>query len=252
MESPYHRNHCNHSWIDRIDSLRRSVFRHRDHGDRPTCVGSQQPNPSNETIFLFNEQQDVVLDADLAVDVTAPGTYGAPPGGVIPAGTCVNSYFIHYDLIDANFYRGGSVTFEEEVLGLITSTETLDASDFLGAAGTFYASAADDEVGRALELERENNADEISLSADRSTVNATLIVSPELQDQIRVITLGVYDPGDSGDPGNPGDQDAIEVQIDVKPNRDPSCFNSNGKGVIPVGILGSADFDVKLIDVSTL
>jgi hypothetical protein len=44
----------------------------------------------------------------------------------------------------------------------------------------------------------------------------------------------------------------LEVDIDIKPGSYPNCFNMNGNGVIPVAILGSADFDVTQIDVSNL
>jgi hypothetical protein len=44
----------------------------------------------------------------------------------------------------------------------------------------------------------------------------------------------------------------IEIDIDIKPQSYPNCFNLNGNGVIPVAILGSADFDVSEIDVLTL
>ena len=40
----------------------------------------------------------------------------------------------------------------------------------------------------------------------------------------------------------------IAVQIDIKPGSDPNCFNLNGNGVIPVAILGSADFDATEVD----
>ena len=43
-----------------------------------------------------------------------------------------------------------------------------------------------------------------------------------------------------------------EVRIDIKPGSYPNSINKNGKGVIPVAILGSADFDVTQIDPSTL
>ena len=43
-----------------------------------------------------------------------------------------------------------------------------------------------------------------------------------------------------------------EIDIDIKPGSDPNCFNLNGHGVIPVAILGSADFDVYHIDIPTL
>ena len=42
------------------------------------------------------------------------------------------------------------------------------------------------------------------------------------------------------------------VSIDIKPGSDPNCFNNDGHGVIPVAILGSADFDVNEIDPSTV
>ena len=44
----------------------------------------------------------------------------------------------------------------------------------------------------------------------------------------------------------------LDVLIDIKPGSDPNCFNSNGNGVIPVAILGGADFNVTEIDASTV
>lgn len=44
----------------------------------------------------------------------------------------------------------------------------------------------------------------------------------------------------------------LQVAIDIKPGSDPNCFNNNGHGVIPVAILGSADFDVSQIDPGTV
>jgi hypothetical protein len=49
-----------------------------------------------------------------------------------------------------------------------------------------------------------------------------------------------------------GYETVVPVDIDVKPGSDPNCFNINGHGVIPVAILGSANFDVNEIDVGTL
>jgi hypothetical protein len=42
------------------------------------------------------------------------------------------------------------------------------------------------------------------------------------------------------------------VAIDIKPGSYPNCFNSDGHGVIPVAILGSADFDASTVDPSTV
>jgi hypothetical protein len=44
----------------------------------------------------------------------------------------------------------------------------------------------------------------------------------------------------------------LDVEIDIKPGSDPNCFNINGHGVIPVAILGSAEFKVDDIDLISL
>lgn len=44
----------------------------------------------------------------------------------------------------------------------------------------------------------------------------------------------------------------VDVMIDIKPGSDPNCFNSNGHGVIPVAIIGSADFDASTVNPSSV
>ena len=44
----------------------------------------------------------------------------------------------------------------------------------------------------------------------------------------------------------------VPVEIDIKPGSDPNSINLNGNGVVPVGVFGSATFDVNDIDVSTV
>ena len=44
----------------------------------------------------------------------------------------------------------------------------------------------------------------------------------------------------------------VAAGIDIKPGSDRNCFNSNGRGVIPVAILGTVDFDVAAIDAATV
>ena len=45
---------------------------------------------------------------------------------------------------------------------------------------------------------------------------------------------------------------SIEVEIDVKPGSDPNSVNANTRGVLPVAILGSDDFDATQIDQDTI
>lgn len=42
------------------------------------------------------------------------------------------------------------------------------------------------------------------------------------------------------------------VTIDIKPGSDPNSINPDSNGVVPVAILGSADFDVTTVDPSTV
>lgn len=45
-----------------------------------------------------------------------------------------------------------------------------------------------------------------------------------------------------------GPSDALAVQIDIKPGSDPNAINPRNQGVVPVAILGSAGFDVKRVN----
>ena len=42
------------------------------------------------------------------------------------------------------------------------------------------------------------------------------------------------------------------VTIDIKPGSDPNSVNPRSKGVVPVAVLGSTDFDATQIDYSTV
>jgi hypothetical protein len=44
----------------------------------------------------------------------------------------------------------------------------------------------------------------------------------------------------------------LKITDAIKPGSDPNCFNNNGHGVIPVAILGSANFDAVQVDPATV
>jgi len=42
------------------------------------------------------------------------------------------------------------------------------------------------------------------------------------------------------------------IDIDIKPGSDPNSINSKSMGLVPVAILGSAEFDVADVDITTV
>jgi len=137
-------------------------------------------NFQSPDLYAFDESS-TVLGANLIVNV------GSSP---IPAGTVVSSEYIFFDPGPSQ-HIVGTVTFATDVLGVITSTSDLAASDFLGAPGVNYL----DPANRGLEA-----GDSVTISApNQITVNFTAS-SPG--DYIRVITAGpasaVPEPGTVG------------------------------------------------------
>ncbi len=64
----------------------------------------------------------------------------------------------------------------------------------------------------------------------------------------------IYNPDQSDSDGD-GFGDAceeIQVPVDIKPGSCPNPLNVNEKGVLPVAILGTSDFDVTLVDPSSV
>ena len=89
----------------------------------------------------------------------------------------------------------------------------------------------------------------VSLDADYSLLfdpaTLTFTAPPSNPGTVVVLIEGntlSIEPGESKKP----------VEIDLKPGSDTNCLNNDGHGVIPVALLGSADFDVSHVDQSTL
>lgn len=85
----------------------------------------------------FDEQENVMLPANLSVDVLSNGMGGEAGSGVLAAGTKVCSHYIFFDPKNQSSVSA-TITFDQEVLAIITSTANLDTSDFLGVEGLTY------------------------------------------------------------------------------------------------------------------
>ena len=99
----------------------------------PASVTNQAPG-SNTALMLFDEVQNFIL-----------GTALTTSSGVIAAGTRISSHMVFLNRADEkkriSLTLAGTMTFDGAVLGLITTTAGLAATDaILGAVGTTYAS----------------------------------------------------------------------------------------------------------------
>jgi hypothetical protein len=138
-----------------------------------TPPASVQPGAteSDDTIGVFGEKTNQTLTADLTV------------GGVtIPAGTKVNSYYVHADAVgNANTDHpfSGTVGFGTKVLAIATSTADLQATTpTFGLAGTTYSTSVDQGL--------EYNDTATLSTQDKVTMNFHVY---NTADAIRIITL---------------------------------------------------------------
>jgi hypothetical protein len=131
----------------------------------PNSVGNdtfQSPN-----LYGFDEDQNILLAAPLVVNV------GSSP---IPAGSIVASHYVFFDPGPSQHVIG-TVDFDADVLGIITSTGTLAASDFLANTGVNYLNPG----LRGLEA-----GDSVTISGPRQILFDTVASSPG--DYVRVLT----------------------------------------------------------------
>jgi uncharacterized repeat protein (TIGR01451 family) len=141
-------------------------------------------------VNTFDEAQGKTLTAAIAVDGVNPGTYSTFPSGTakIPVGTVVDSHLIHSDIPSRNYTsrRIGTVTFADDILGVVASTAKLAASDSLGATGTLYAGTTQWRGLESSENGWATGGDKYTISADRRTLSFD--IQTLVMDEIRVIT----------------------------------------------------------------
>ena len=135
----------------------------------PNSVGNdtfQLPN-----LYAFDEDQNIRLLAPLAMDV----------GGVLPAGTVVASHYVFFDPDQVQTILG-TVNFSSQVLGIISSTGLLFASDFLANTGVNYLNPG----ARGLEV-----GDSVTISFTDQILFDTSASTPG--DYVRIITARAPD-----------------------------------------------------------
>ena len=144
---------------------------------------------SNECMFLFAEQQDVVLEDELAVD-SSPVRGGSP--ATLPPGSVVSSHLVHADSIgDALVEFKGSHTFDDPVIGIIRTGPLLfDSNVPVGIPTPEHDPGLDYEPdGFLRQLEADDRAEVVG---DGRTVEFELSVSTA-HDDVRILTGSVPD-----------------------------------------------------------
>lgn len=199
----------------------------------PPSVALHQAE-SATSAFAFDERQGVTLTEPLLVNYVVPGpiTDGFVTGR-IPPGTVVNSHMVHNDPVVGTHKprRLGEVTYDGEIIGVITAPSKLVSSDYLGAPGTTYGGTRSDRgFEGSIDTPGHVRSDRYAISADRRTI--ILDFRTFTLDDIRVIT-------------SPGD--ALQTTITESP--DPVTAGNDVQYTLTVkNVSGASVADVHVVD----
>ena len=145
----------------------------------------------NTNLYGFDEDQNVqVVGSPLNVDWLTSSS----AAGSLAVGTVVASHYIFFDPFGAT-RQVGTVSFDSEVLAILTSTANLLASDYLANTGVTYLNPS----ARGLE-----GSDSVTVSGPNEITVDWFASSPG--DYIRVLTA--FSPG-AEDPGTVPEPDAL-------------------------------------------
>ena len=100
-----------------------------------STVGNNNLQEAN--LYGLDEDQNVTLTNALNVNILADGLGGGGGSGTIAQGSIVSSQYIFFDPF-TTYDQQGTVSFNSNILGIITSRNLLNNSDFLQADGVTY------------------------------------------------------------------------------------------------------------------
>jgi hypothetical protein len=149
----------------------------------PAVLSGALQSDSEMRVFF---ESKFLPGAAIPVDVASPGgIYGnnnTSPGSV--SGFEVSSYFVHFDPVTSAIGRA-SISFDHDIVGLILTDATLDATDSLGAVGTAYPTGL---FGRRVEGGGVLGGEGVTwLGSSPNTIDLFFGAGPVI-DQVRVIT----------------------------------------------------------------
>ncbi len=146
---------------------------------------------SDSTAYVFSESS-TVLSSSLGVDIVDPGFYqfdSELQSASVAAGTSVVSYMITGNDDESNGHAPdlvGSVTFDQDILGVIITYSSLTASDSaVSNPGTSYLAGTSRDFRRGLEFVHAET-DSVTLSGDLRTLSFEIHPTTAV-DEIRII-----------------------------------------------------------------
>ena len=162
----------------------------------PGPISSLLEYEDDEHLVILPERGNFTVSKNLRVraNITVPGKYskrGSLENGRIEAGRVLASYLVQFNPVDVGKEKRGKknrrlvgvATFERPIVGVITSTGLLRATDqTLGGHSDKLVVR-----GRGLEIGIGKQVDIVTLSEDRKTLVLDLRVSGDQVDQIRVL-----------------------------------------------------------------
>jgi hypothetical protein len=142
-------------------------------------------------------EQETTLSSDQSVDTDTSGLVDNVTqlvAATIPSGTCVDSYLLQWDPgglpQPQTAQADGSVTFDQQILGVEALDASLDASDPLGPPSTSYPTGLNVERGMELigasHTNRSGNPDTFTLSGSLHKLTVHMDTGAFF-DQVRVL-----------------------------------------------------------------
>lgn len=134
---------------------------------------------SNETVRAWFEGS-TFLEGDVDVDVATSTNNQVARSPVVSGGQSVRSYMVHSDTVGSSHLQfSGSISFDQQILGVIFTNAKLVLSDFL--TSTLHSS---NRKARGFEI----GSDKFHISADGLTLFIDRLDTSTVQDEIRIIT----------------------------------------------------------------
>ncbi|MEM7782072.1 MAG: Ig-like domain-containing protein, partial [Planctomycetota bacterium] len=152
-------------------------------------------NTESNDAILFREPGTTILAEPLTVNhvVQADGVVSTA-NQTIPAGTPVESYFLHLDTFQGNQPVEGSITFDRPIHSLIFGTAQLNDSDHLGRdVDNFMHESGDNGYARHWG----ENGDRLEISDDGYTLKIKGVVNNTYLDDVRIVFVGDADAQES-------------------------------------------------------